>query len=186
VNAYVDAKDGLNNEHVVVRHSTNGTSWSSPVNVETSGDRGYYAAPALSPDGTDLYVVYNGFTTPYQETTATPRGLVGVVLHAEASASGFSDWSVLHRSVVSDPRASSQNGLIAEFLGDYVYAIGTRTYGAAVWNDVRGGAVCPAINAWRQALQDGDDSVPTPEPQNDCPATFGNTDIYGGSYADPT
>jgi hypothetical protein len=33
----------------------------------------------------------------------------------------------------------------------------------------------------------GDASDPSrPAPQQDCPAMFGNTDIFGGSYADPT
>jgi hypothetical protein len=76
--------------------------------------------------------------------------------------------------------------LTDEFLGDYVYAVATRTYGAGVWNDVRNAAVCPAINAWRAALQSGDTSVPPPAPEQDCPANFGNSDIFGGSYADPT
>jgi hypothetical protein len=67
-----------------------------------------------------------------------------------------------------------------------VYAAATRTYGAAVWNDARNAADCPAIDAWRAALQAGNSSVPAPSPQQDCPANFGNTDIYGGSYADPT
>jgi hypothetical protein len=66
-----------------------------------------------------------------------------------------------------------------------VYAVATRTYGAAVWNDARNAADCPAIDAWRQALQDGQ-SPPAPAPQQECPANFGNSDIYGGSYPDPT
>ncbi|MDX6505114.1 MAG: hypothetical protein QOE29_2239, partial [Gaiellaceae bacterium] len=77
------------------------------------------------------------------------------------------------------------NGLTAEFLGDYVYAVATRTLGAAVWNDTRNAADCPAIDAWRMSLRDGT-TVPTPAPQQDCAPTFGNSDIYGGSFADPT
>ena len=60
-----------------------GATWSAPRAIETAGDRGFYAAPAISPNGTDVYVVYNAFTTPFQPTTATPRALVGVVKHAD-------------------------------------------------------------------------------------------------------
>jgi hypothetical protein len=185
---WVDGRDGLNDEHVMVSYSTNqGASWSAPAAVENPAtDRGYYSAPALSPDGTDLYLVYNAFTTPFRNDTTSPRGLVGVVLHANIGAGGApTGWTVLHRGAVGDPRGSSQNNLQAEFLGDYVYAVATRTYGAAVWNDARNATVCPAINAWRAALQAGS-TAPPPAPNVDCPATFGNTDIFGGSWADPT
>ena len=44
--------------------------------------------------------------------------------------------------------------LAAEFLGDYVYAAASRTYGAAVWNDVRRASDCPEVDAYRQELHD--------------------------------
>ena len=60
---WVDGRDGLNHEHVMFSYSTNGgNSWSTPVAVETTGDRGYYSAIAISPQGSDAYLVYNAFT----------------------------------------------------------------------------------------------------------------------------
>ena len=126
-----------------------------------------------------------GYTTPYRSTTATPRNLIGVVKHGDAGATGTGTFTDLQRTAGGDPRGSSQNNLVAEFLGDYVYAVATRTYGAAVWNDTRDAADCPAIDAWRMSLETGG-SVARPAPQQDCPPTFGNSDIFGGSYADPT
>ena len=189
---WVDGRDGVNHEHVFVSYSTNGgTTWSAPAATESSGDRGYYSAIAISPQGTDAYLVYNAFTTPLRTDTTSPRTLVGVVKHADIGANGApGTWSELHRGAPGDPRASSQNNLWLEFLGDYVYAVATSTYGAGVWNDVRNAADCPAIDTWRAAAQmavQNGTTVPTkPAPEQDCPATFGNSDIFGGSYADPT
>ena len=187
VDAWADGRPSLNHESVMLSYSTNGgRTWASPSMIQTPGDRGYYAAPALSPNGTDLYVVYNAYLTPYQTTTSNPRLLVGVVKHADIGAGGTPGaWTTLHRSPPGDARGSSQNNLLGEFLGDYVYATATRTYGAAVWNDTRNAADCPAMDAWRLSLRTGT-SVPKPAVQADCPATFGNSDIFGGSYADPT
>lgn len=183
---WADGRDGLNNEDVMVSWSSNrGQTFSSPRRISSGGDRGYYAAPALSPDGTDLYVVYNAFTTPFRTTTASPRGLVGVVMHADVAGGAPGAFTLLHRGATGDPRGSSQNNLEAEFLGDYVYAAATRDYAAAVWNDARNASDCPAMDAFRQALQDGQEAEP-PAVQQECPATFGNTDIFGWSEADPT
>jgi hypothetical protein len=184
---WVDGRDGLNEEDVMISWSRNrGRTWSRARRVSTSSDRGYYAAPAVSPDGEDLYLVYNAFTTPFRDNTTQPRALIGVVRHAEVGATGApTGWTTLHRSTPGDPRASSQNDLQAEFLGDYVYASATRDYAAAVWNDVREGTVCPAINSYRAALREGEEPTP-PRPNIDCAPTFGNTDIFGWSGADPT
>src|SRR5262249_24314456 len=58
--------------HVVFTESTDGgTSWSAPRNIETANDRGIYTAPSISPNGTDVYVVYNAFTTPFRDDTTS-------------------------------------------------------------------------------------------------------------------
>jgi hypothetical protein len=170
--------------HVYFTESTNGGGdWTTPRAIEGASDRGLYAAPAISPNGTNVYVVYNAFTTPFQPTTATPRSLVGVVLSATAGVTGPTGaFTEIHRSVPGDPRGSTQNNLVGEFLGDYVYAAATRTYGAAVWNDTRFAADCPAIDAYRQALENGQ-AATAPAVQQQCPATFGNSDIWAFTTA---
>ncbi len=192
VRTWVDGRDGVNHEHVFTSFSTDGgNTWSAPAATESAGDRGYYSAIAIAPSGTDAYLVYNAFTTPLRNDTTGPRNLVGVVKHADVGTNGAPGaWSELHRGAPGDPRGSSQNNLWLEFLGDYVYAVATDTFGGAVWNDVRNAVDCPAIDAWRAAAQAAVQSgtaVPTkPAPEQDCAAGFGNTDIFGGTYADPT
>jgi hypothetical protein len=207
--SWVDGGGGLNHERVMFSTSTNGgSSWTAPVAVERAGDRGYYSAPAISPNGSDVYLVYNAFTSPFRNSAvgaANDRQLVGVLLHADVSGAAVGAFSEISRGASGDARASSQNNLAAEFLGDYVYAAATRSYGAAVWNDVRNGADCPAIDRYRQGLHDeavatgaptaeaeepgggADQEAPSaPAVQAECPAAFGNSDIYGVAVPDPT
>jgi len=183
VMTWCDAGNGLNSEQALVQYSDDkGESWSTPVNGAEAADRPDFPAIAISPDGGDVYLVYDAFLDPWRTNTSDPRRFQGVVRHANAD---LTSWTTLHRGAIGDARGSSANSLATEFLGDYNYAVATRDYGAAVWNDARNAAVCPAINAYRQSLVDGS-PIARPAPQQDCPATFGNTDIFGGSYADPT
>ncbi|MEN3281751.1 MAG: hypothetical protein V7607_2891 [Solirubrobacteraceae bacterium] len=205
---WVDGREGLNHEHVRFTTSANGgTTWTAPQNVELSGDRGYYSAAAISPNGSDVWLVYNAFTEPFKDSAVGPtndRPLIGQVLRATVGGGGVGAFGAVHRGAPGDARASSQNNLAAEFLGDYVYAAATRTYGMSVWNDVRNGADCPAVDAYRQALHDEavatgqptaeaeepgggmeegeDQAVPAaPDVQQVCDPTFGNSDIFGWS-----
>ena len=184
---WADGRNGLNNEQLLMMSSTNGgASFSGPAAVPlAAGDRPYYTAPAISPNGTDVYITYNAFTTPFRDNTSDPRGLVGVILHADVTGGAIGAFGTVARGLVGDPRASSQNNLTAEFLGDYVYTAATRAGAVGVWNDVRAAADCPALDAWRMSLRTGT-SVPRPAPQKDCPATFGNSDIFGAAVSDPT
>jgi hypothetical protein len=186
-----DGSLGLNNERALVQYSLDGgETWSTPVLASESGDRPDFPAIAISPDGTDVYLTYQGFLDPWRNNTTDARRQQGVVRHADFTpgTGGFGAFTTLHRGAIGDARGSSANGLTSGFLGDYNYAWATNDAGVAVWNDVRDAAVCPAINTFRQAFVDfvvDQQPRPTaPNVQQECPATFGNSDIFGGVFTD--
>jgi hypothetical protein len=162
---WADGRLGLNSEIALLTWSTDqGNRWATPRQWQTSGagvldaphDRPFYTAPGVSPDGHDLYLVYNAYGNRYRDDTTSARSEYGVVFHSDIAADGTPGAVTdVHRGPAGDPRGSAQNNLAGEFLGDYVYAVGTRDYGSAVWNDTRYAADCPAIDAYRQAYHDG-------------------------------
>ena len=188
-----DVNPGPNEQVQVLWSRNGGGTWTSGGAASPATDRADFPAIAISPDGSDVYVTYMNFLQPWQSTTSAPRLFQGVVRHAEVdpTTGTIGAWSDIHRAPTGDARGSSANALTGEFLGDYDYAFATNDFVATVWNDARFAADCPAIDAYRQQIvdgtADGTSTDPTrPAPNNDCPATFGNTDIWGGSYADPT
>lgn len=181
-----DGSDGLNHEHALVRLSNDrGQTWSGPTSVEESGDRPDFAFLGISPNGEDLYVVYDGFIDPFRNNATAPRRFMGVLRHADVSGTSLSNVTTLDRGAVGDAGASSANALIDEFIGDYNAVAATDGGAIAVFNDARDAAVCPAINTYRHAVVDGTAGA-APAPGTDCLPTFGNTDIYSSAAADPT
>jgi hypothetical protein len=181
-----DAANGLNHEQALVQVSTDkGVTWSSPVNAADAGDRPDNPAVAISPNGTDVYLVYNGYRQPFQTTAANPRLMQGVTRHADVGAGGaLGAFTTLRRAAVGDARGTTRT-LNREAIYDYQYAAASRTYGVVLWMDARDASSCPAVNAYRQSLVDGT-PITAPSPLTDCPAMFGNLDIYSGAFADPT
>ena len=176
----------LNHEQALVQTSTDrGLTWSTPVNAAQAGDRPDNPAVAISPTGTDVYLVYNAYLQPFQTTTANPRQMQGVTRHADVGPGGvLGSFTTLHRAAVGDARGTTRT-LNREAIYDYQYAAASRDYGVTVWMDVRDAADCPAVDAYRQSLID-QAPIAAPSPLTACPAQFGNADIYSGSFSDPT
>jgi hypothetical protein len=185
VDAWSDGRFGFNNEKTLLSYSTDGgTTWSAPSVVSEEGDRSVYSAPAISPDGHTVYLVYMAFRAPFQATTAAPRPEHGVLRTAAVGAGGTPGaWVTASSGPTGDARGTSQGRILYnEFLGDYVYAVATNTYGAGTWTDVRRTADCPAMDAWRQAsFNAGRQVFPAPWPLGDCPSAFGNNDIFSST-----
>ena len=168
---WADDSLGTNQERAWVVWSTNGgDSYSAKVVASQGTDRANFAAVAISPDGRDVYLVYNAHLDPvadhHRGSAADARGRPP--RRRDPGHRGRGRLHDLHRGAVGDGRGSSANGLTTEFLGDYNYAVATRDFAAAVWVDSRNAAVCPAINAYRQSLVAGT-PIPAPAPNQDCP-----------------
>ena len=183
----VTTANSVANEQARIQYSTNGgNTFTAAGSASPTTDRPNFPAIAISPDGTDVYVTYDNFLQPWQPTTADQRLMQGVVQHANVNAAGgVAPFAELFRAPTGDARGSSQNGKTAEFLGDYNYAAATNDAGIVAYNDVRGASDCSAIDQYRQSIADGN-PIPPPSPELQCGLTFGNSDIFGGSFADPS
>jgi hypothetical protein len=176
----------INHEQALVQTSADrGLTWTAPVNAAEAGDRPDNPAVAISPNGTDVYLVYNAYLQPFQTSTASPRLMQGVTRHADVGPGGaLGSFTTLHRAAMGDARGTTRT-LNRESIYDYQYAAASRDYGAVVWMDARNATDCPAVDAYRQSLIVGS-PIAAPSPLTDCPPQFGNGDIYSGSFTDPT
>jgi hypothetical protein len=176
----------LNREQALVQTSADsGLTWSAPVNAAAAGDRPDNPAVAISPNGTDVYLVYNAYLQPFQTTTASPRRMQGVTRHADVGPGGaLGSFTTLHRAAAGDARGTTRT-LNRELIYDYQYAAASRDYGVTIWMDARDATDCPAVDAYRQSLIDRS-PIAAPSPLTDCPPDFGNLDNYSGSFPDPT
>ena len=191
VDAWADSDGDVNANTAQLAWSLDGgNTWSGPATVSLAGDRPLYAAPAISPVGDRVYLVYEAVTSPWRGADMTsPRPYHGVFLTAPLGAGGAPGaWSVVYNG--STDTSSGHNDLrgtypghdiYQERIGDYVYAAATRTYGVGVWTDAQNATVCDPVQDYRAAsLAAGARALPAPWPLFTCP-TFGNTDIWSAT-----
>ena len=168
------------NEQASLSYSTDGgNTFATVANVAEASDRPDFPAVAISPNGKDAWLVYDAFQAPWQSTQTAPRPMAGVVRHATIGAGGVPGaFSTVLRGPSGDARGSSANALSSGFIGDYNYVAASNGGAVAVWNDVRNAADCPAVDAFRAGGT-------KPAVGTDCPANFGNSDIWSGAFTTP-
>jgi hypothetical protein len=185
VDAWADGGSNINDNKAVLSWSQDGGStWSSPLTVSLAGDRPLYAAPAISPAGDRIYVVYEADTAPWRGADmASPRPYHGVFETAAVGAGGAPGaWTAL-TGPLGDLRATYPgHDIYQERVGDYVYAAASQLYGLGVWTDASAASVCPAVQNYRAAsLAAGTRALPAPWPLADCAPTFGNTETLAAT-----
>ena len=186
IDAWSDAP-ALDGEVADVTFSTDGgSSWSPRQSVALPGDRPLYSAGAIAPDGSRAYVIYEADTTPWVGADFTaPRPYHGVLLSAPLDGAGSpTAWTVESNEPPGDLRATFPgHDLYQERVGDYVYAAAANGYGVGLWASARDATVCEALQNWRaKSLAAGQPALPgAPWPLTDCPASFGNVDIFSVS-----
>jgi hypothetical protein len=135
-------------------------------------------AVALSPDGKDLYLVYDNFLQQWESVARRPQLMQGVVRHATLGLTGGpTSWTDVERGPTGDVRATSSIDLQSAFIGDYNSVAASRGSAVAVWNDARAAVDCPGVDRYRQSLANGA-SPWGPAPATACAAGFGNSDVF--------
>jgi hypothetical protein len=186
IDAWSDAPV-LNGERTDVIFSNNGgSSWTTKQQVSLAGDRPIYSAPAIAPDGSEAYVIYEADTAPWQgDDFTSARPYHGVFVSSALDASGNpTGWStVFNEPTTGDLRATYPgHDMYQERIGDYIYAAASDTYGVGLWISAINAAVCGPIQSWRaSSFAAGAEQFPAPWPLTDCPPDWGNTDAYSVS-----
>ncbi len=212
--SWSDDRAGTNNERTfVVRSTDGGTTYSTPAVASEGADRANFPAVAISPDGTDAYLVYNAWLDPCAPTRPRRGGCSassGTPTSTRPPApSAPGPPSCAARSATA--RASSANGLTTEFLGDYNYAVATqgrRRRGVERHAHRRGlpgdrhlpaGVLRRGRRRWHGAARGGRAGGPGGVGRaarrvtrrscgrgrrRQCPSTFGNSSIFGGAVSD--
>ena len=179
---------------VVARSTDRGASWGTPTTVSGAA-QGYAFFDSLDVAPTGRVDV------GYQALIAASPAVFGTgnaSVDAFYVGHGAGGWAapVKVSSAPSDPAASSQNNLRAQFWGDYSTTVSTVSKSWFVWaDDTRGGAGCSAVDAFQTQLRDlglptaekeelasrdrpsDVPEPPKPAPEAVCPSAFGNADV---------
>jgi hypothetical protein len=160
---------------MVAKSATKGLTWSTPVvAADVAGRSTVFQAVSVDPNNKVNVATVALDDVP--EGTPPGAGVVFYDTYWTQSTDGGSTFGapLLVSSVSSDPDVSAFNQLKPQFIGDYISAVSDGSHVYTVWTDGRNGTPCAAIDAYELG------TGPKPNVIQQCPVTFGNTDIFMG------
>jgi hypothetical protein len=157
---------------VVLTRSTNrGQTWAPLATVSTAGEGyAFFQGLDVAPNGR-VDLGYQALTA--HDPAVFGTGNAAIASWYRSSTDGLATATKV-TSVSSDPAASAQNNLQAQFWGDYNTLASSNGAAWFIYTDSRHGVGCPAVDAYQASLA----TVAKPAPPADCPAQFGNTDAF--------
>src|SRR5262249_39121397 len=130
----------------------------------------FFQGPAVATNGR-VDLAYQAVKA--NDPTTFGTGNASVTAFYTSSTDGGATWAATTKvSVSSDPAASAQNNLLRQFWGDYNTLVSTNATAWFIYTDARNGQGCPAVDQFQKGLRS------KPAPPLDCPAQFGNTDVF--------
>jgi hypothetical protein len=161
--------------------SSDGLHWTSLGTIAAvPGRNAFFPAASVSPTGL-VSVAFDALTAPPAADPWQTGKQVYDAYYVQSPAGGGAFTAPLRISTASsNPEASSYNNLQEQFIGDYIDIVSGPTGAVAVWTDVRGGALCPAVSAYRAQVYAGSKTAVAPNPDTACATAFGDTDTYAG------
>ncbi len=157
--------------------SYDGLNWTNLGTIgDVAGRNAFFPGASVAPTGL-LAVSFDALTAPpdsdpWQTGVQVYDNYYVQTLDGGASFSAPKTVS----AVSSNPEASAYNSIQEQFIGDYLGIVAGPTSATIVWTDERDASTCAAVSAYQQSLYSGSKTAIAPNPNTDCPSSFGNSD----------
>ena len=162
--------------------SSDGTHWSTLGTIgDVPGRNAFFPALSVAPSGL-VSLAFDALTAPPADDPWQTGVQVYDAYYAQLAPGTASFTAPLRlSSESSNPDASSYNDLTEQFLGDYIGIASGPTKAYVVWTDSRNASRCTAVDDYRSAVYAGSKKAVAPNPDDVCPAGFGNTDTMAAA-----
>jgi hypothetical protein len=198
--AWVNRTNATGSAGELVVYRTLGAGWTkvaTPAAGSVSGDGVPFFQGLDVSDTGRVDLGWQAMTAADPSTFGTGNAQINSY-YASSAAGGtaFTAPTTVSR-LPSDPAASAQNNLQRQFWGDYNTLVSRGNQAWFIYTDSRNGVGCPAVDAYQRFLvtsgaaieeeehgaerttgKDALEEGVKPAPPTDCPAQFGNTDVF--------